>query len=218
MKKYSVRLTEAQRQDLQHLISTGKESARRLMHARIVLKADQGAHGPGWTDAQISAALEVSKPTIVRVRHICAVQGLDAALNRRKPRRTRPRRLDGAQEAHLIALACSAPPDGRDHWSLRLLADRFVTLEAVDEISHETVRQVLKKTELKPWQKRQWCIPPEANAEFVCAMEDILDVYTRPADPTHPLVCMDEVNTQLLAEVYPPLPVEPGQPRRQDYE
>ena len=150
MKKYIVRLTEAQRQDLQQLISTGKEPARRLLHARVLLKADQGANGPGWTDAHISEALEVSTSTLVRVRRVFAEQGLHAALTRRSLSRTRPRRLDGEQEAHLIALACSAPPDGRDHWSLRVLADRLVTLEVVDEVSHETVRQVLKKTNSNP--------------------------------------------------------------------
>lgn len=146
MKKYSVRLTQEQRQDLHQMIATGKAAARRLLHARILLKADAGEHGPGWTDEQISEALEVSTSTLVRVRRVFAEQGLEAALNRRSLSRSRPRRLDGEQEAHLIALACSAPPDGRDHWSLRLLADRLVTLEVVEEVSHETVRQVLKKT------------------------------------------------------------------------
>lgn len=145
MKKYIVRLTQVQRQELQHLVSTGIESARRLLHARILLKADVGEHGPGWTDEHISEALEVSTSTLVRVRRVFAEQGLHAALTRRSLSRTRPRRLDGEHEAHLIALACSAPPDGRDHWSLRLLADRLVTLEVVEEVSHETVRQVLKK-------------------------------------------------------------------------
>lgn len=178
MKKYIVRLTQAQRQELQHLISTGTESARRLLHARILLKADTGEQGPGWTDEQISEAVEVSASTLVRVRRVFAEQGLHAALNRRSFSRTRPRRLDGAQEAHLIALACSAPPDGRDHWSLRLLADRLVTLEVVEEVSHETVRQVLKKTNSNPgksgsgasrrkptpslsaqWRTRWTCIP-----------------------------------------------------------
>ena len=116
----------------------------------------------------------------------------------------------------MIALVCSAPPDEREYWSLRLLADRLVELEVVEQVSHETVRQVLKKNELKPWQKNHWYIPPEANAEFVCAMEDVLDVYKRPVDASHPLVCMDEVNTQLLKEVRTPLPVEPGQPPRQE--
>jgi DDE superfamily endonuclease/Homeodomain-like domain len=132
--------------------------------------------------------------------------------------RSRPRRLDGEHEAHVVALVCSELPDGREHWSLRLLADRLVELQVVEQVSHETVRQVLKKNELKPWQKKYWCIPPEANAEFVCAMEEVLDVYKRPVDASHPLVCMDEVNTQLLKDTRVPLPVEPGQPARQDYE
>src|SRR5438105_2181980 len=107
---------------------------------------------------------------------------MQAALNRRSLSRSRPRRLDGEHEAHLIALACSQPPGGREQWSLRRLSDRLVELEVVEQVSHETVRQVLKKNELKPWQKKQWWIPPEANADLVCAMEDILDVYTRPYD------------------------------------
>ena len=159
MKKYSVRLTEAQRQELQHLIATGTAPARRLLHARILLKADAGEHGQGWTDAQINEALEVSTSTLSRVRRVFAEQGLHAALTRRSQRRTRPRRLDGEQEAHLIALACSAPPDGRDHWSLRLLADRLVTLEVVEEVSHETVRQALKKTNSNPGKRSSGAFP-----------------------------------------------------------
>src|ERR1051326_4504796 len=128
MQKYIVRLTQAQRQDVQQMISTGTEAARKLPHARVLLKADQSEYGPGWADAQISEALEISTSTLVRVRRVFAEQGLHAALNRRSLSRTHSRRLDGEHEAHLIALACSAPPDGRDHWSLRLLADRLVTL------------------------------------------------------------------------------------------
>jgi transposase len=148
VKTYIVRLTQEQRHDLHRLISTGAEAARKVLHARILLKADAGEQGPGWTDEQISAALEVRTSTLVRVRRTFAEQGLHAALQRRSFSRTRPRRLDGEQEAHVIALACSAPPDGRDHWSLRLLASRLVTLEVVEEVSHETVRPVLKKTRL----------------------------------------------------------------------
>jgi transposase len=183
------------------MVSTGEEAARKLLHARILLKADAGEQGPGWTDEQISEALEVSTSTLVRVRREYAEQGLQAALTRRSLSRSRPRRLDGEHEAYVVALVCSAPPDGRDHWSMRLLADRLVELEVVEQVSHETVRQVLHKNELKPWQKKHWCIPSEANAEFVCAMEEVLDVYKRPVDATHPLICMDEVNTQLLKEV-----------------
>jgi len=159
MKKYIVRLTSAQRQELQLLIATGTEAARKLLHARILLKADAGEQGPGWTDEQISEALEVSPSTLVRVRRVFAEQGLPAALNRRSLSRTRPRRLDGEQEAHLIALACSATPDGRDHWSLRLLADRLVVLDVVEEVSHETVRQVLKKTNSNPGKRSTGASP-----------------------------------------------------------
>jgi len=140
----------------------------------------------------------VSTSTLVRVRRECAEHGLQAALTRRSLSRSRPRRLDGEHEAHVVALVCSVPPAGREHWSLRRLSDRLVELEVVEQVSHETMRQVLNKNELKPWQKKHWCIPPEANAEFVCAMEEVLDAYKRPVDACHPLVCMDEVNTQLL--------------------
>ena len=150
MKKYIVRLTQEQRHGLHRLISTGAEAARKVLHARVLLKADAGEQGPGWTDEQISEALEVSTSTLVRVRRVFVEQGLVAALNRRSLSRTRCRRLDGEQEAHLIALACSAPLEGRDHWSLRLLADRLVALEVVEMVSHETVWQVLEKTNSSP--------------------------------------------------------------------
>ena len=145
-KKYCVTLTDAERAMLQELISAGTAAARTLTHARILLKADQSAAGPAWPDAAISEALEVSLPTIARVRARLVEEGLEAALFRAPSTRVRERRLDGAQEAHLIALACSAPPEGRKRWSLRLLADKLVELEYVEEVSHETVRQVLKKT------------------------------------------------------------------------
>lgn len=145
-KKYLVTLTEAERQQLQGLIAAGKAAARRLIHARILLKADQGPFGPGWSDDAIAEAVEVSRLTIERVRKLFVEEGLEAALNRRRPHRTYQRKLDGEQEARLIAVACSAPPDGRARWTLRLLGDKLVELEVVDTISHETVRQVLKKT------------------------------------------------------------------------
>lgn len=146
IKKYIVTLTEDERRDLMALISAGKGAARRLAHARILLKADQGPDGPGWMDDAIAAALEVSRPTIERVRKRFVEEGLEAALHPRPPARAYRRKLDGAQEARLIALACGTPPAGQVRWTLRLLADTLVTLEIVEDISHETVRQVLKKT------------------------------------------------------------------------
>lgn len=143
--KYRVTLSEAERNQLQDLISRGRTAARTLTHARILLKADEAAGGPAWTNAAIGAALDVSEPLICRVRQRYVTEGLTAALERKEPSRRKSRKLDGVQEAHLIALVCSAPPEGREHWSLRLLADRFVELGHVEAISHETVRQVLKR-------------------------------------------------------------------------
>ena len=217
-KKYLVILVESERLALVRRVSSGRGHARQLMHARILLKADSGPCGARWTDAAIANALDVSESTIARVRRRFAKERLAAALSRRPPRREYRRKLDGEQEAHLIALACSSPPDGYGRWSLRLLADRMVELEEVDALSYQTVRRALKRNELKPWLRKQWVIPPKANAEFVWRMEDVLSVYTRPYNPKRPQVCMDEVSKQLLAETREPLPMEPGRPVRFDYE
>ena len=217
-KKYIVTLTTAERDPLLTLISTGHASARRLTHARILLKADSTPGQPGWSDQDISAALEASPVTVARVRQLLVEEGLEAALRRRPARHSRPRKLDGDQEAHLIALACSAPPVGRKRWTPRLLAAKMVELAYVDVVSHETVRQVLNDNELKPWRQKRWCIPPDADADFVYHLEDVLDVYKRPADPRRPLVCLDETSKQLVSETRRPWPAAPGQPARYDYE
>ncbi len=146
-KKYPVILSEAEREQLKSLIAAGTAPARKLTHARILLKADQSPEGPGWVDEQVADAVEVSQPTVSRVRKQYFEEGLEAALNRRPPNRHYQRKLDGEQEARLLALACSQPPEGRARWSLRLLADRLVELEIVEEeISYQTVRRILKKT------------------------------------------------------------------------
>ncbi len=145
-KKYRVTLTDEERRMLQELIASGTAAARTLTHARILLKADQSVGGPGWTDEAISEALDIGIATIARVRERFVEESLEAALFRRPTTGHRQRRLDGVQEAHLIALACSPPPTGYERWTLRLLAGKLVELAYVDEVSHETVRQVLKKT------------------------------------------------------------------------
>ena len=145
-KQWIVRLTDEQRARLRRLVRAGAAPARQLAHARILLKADQAPGGPGWRDAAIVQALEVSRATVERVRKRFTQEGLEAALAHRRPRATKPRTLDGQQEARLIALSCGGPPPGRERWSLRLLADRLVELEVVEAVSHETVRQVLKQT------------------------------------------------------------------------
>jgi transposase len=147
MKKYKVTLTAEERQQLSELIATGKAAAKKLAHARILLKADAAPGGPAWDDQRIADATEVSTDTVARVRQRFVEQGLAAALVRKQQDRpSRERKLDGRAEARLIALACSAPPDGRKEWTMKLLADRLVELEVVDAISDETVRRVLKKT------------------------------------------------------------------------
>jgi transposase len=145
-KRFPVSLTETERDQLKRLIAAGRESSRKLTHARILLKADQGPSGPGWTDEAIAEAVEVSQPTVARIRQVYVTAGLEAALNRRAPTREYVRKLDGAQEARLIALACTKPPDGVERWTLRLLADKLVELEVIDDVSYQTVRRVLKKT------------------------------------------------------------------------
>ena len=145
-KQYRVELDDGERAHLRTLVGSGTAAARRLTHARILLKADKSEAGPGWTDGAIAGALEVHGATVARVRQSYATGGMEAALTPKTPDREYPRKLDGVQEAHLVALACSAPPTGRRRWTLRLLAQQVVALEEVDTVSYETVRQTLKKT------------------------------------------------------------------------
>ena len=144
-KKYVVRLTDEERQGLQTLVSQGRAAARKITRAWILLKADVGP-GPGWSDEEIRTTFAVGLATIYRVRQTFVEEGLDAVLTRRPQSRHRQRKLDGEQEAHLIALACSKPPPGRRRWTLRLLADKLVELGHTDQVAAETVRQTLKKT------------------------------------------------------------------------
>ena len=146
MKKYIVTLTAEERQDLHELIAAGKAAAKKLAHARILLKADAAPGGPAWTDDRIAEAFEVSTDTVGRVRQRFVEQGTEAALVRKpQARPSREPALDGAAEARLIALACSSPPDGRKAWTMKLLADKLVELEVVPSISDETVRRALKE-------------------------------------------------------------------------
>jgi transposase len=145
-KKYPVILSDTERDESKRLIATGTAPARKLTHARILLKADESAEGAGWVDEKVADAVEVSQPTVARVRKQYFEEGLEAALNRRPPNRHYHRKLDGEQEARLVALACSQPPEGHARWSLRMLADRLVELEIVEEVSYQTVRRTLKKT------------------------------------------------------------------------
>lgn len=147
MKKYIVRLTDEEREGLTQLVSKGKAAARKLTRARVLLIADVGERGPGWTDESIAEALDVGRRRVENIRRRFVEEGLEATINRKKRcRPPRERILDGAKEARLIALCCGNPPEGRARWTLRLLADKLVELDIIESISHETVRQTLKKT------------------------------------------------------------------------
>ncbi len=145
-KRYRITLTEQERGDLQKLVSTGKGAAKKLVRARIMLLADQAPSGPGKRDGAIVESLGCGRVTVERVRKQFVEDGLETALQPPPRKRVYERRLDGKAEAHLVALVCGSPPAGRARWTLRLLADRMVALEYVEEVSYETVRRTLKKT------------------------------------------------------------------------
>lgn len=149
-KKYRVKLTAEEREQLTAMVGKGKAAARALTHARILLKTDEAEGGPRLTDAAVCEALDVGLCTVMRVRERFVEEGLDAALRPRPSSYVQPRKLNGHLEAQLITLACSEAPQGHARWTLRLLADRFVALGLVEELSHETVRQTLKKTRRSP--------------------------------------------------------------------
>lgn len=147
-KRYRVTLTERERQDLTKLVSSGRGAAKKLRRARLLLLADEAEGGAAKSDAEIVDALGCGRATVERVRQQFVEAGLEHALQPPPRRRVYQRLLDGKAEAHLVALACSPPPEGRARWTLRLLSDRMVELEHVEAISHETVRRTLKKTSL----------------------------------------------------------------------
>ncbi len=211
VKKYVVRLSGEERERLETLIRKGKSPAQRLLKARILLKADVSEGGDGWSDSQITKALETTPSMVQRVRKQLVEEGFDAVLSRKQ--RAMPavaRIFDGEKEAKLIALACSKPPKGRARWTLRLLENKVVELNIVDRASDSTIG--------RPHRRQHWVIPPKANSSFVAAMEDVLAVYTRQHDPDRPLVCVDETSKQLIAETREPIPMKPGHPARFDYE
>jgi transposase len=150
-KVYVVQLTDEQRTRCLEMVRAGSAPARSIMHAQVLLKADASCEGPGWTDSAISDAFGVTTVTVARIRKVMVTEGLDAAVaHYRGPRREYRCKLDGHQEAHLLALAQRAPPEGHARWSLRLLANRMVELGYVDTLSYQTVRSVLKKKSCNP--------------------------------------------------------------------
>ena len=164
-KRYRVTLTSEERKELKAFIRVGKGSASKLRRARILLKADQAKGGPGWADQRIAEALECGVATIERIRQRFVEEGLEQALVPRPTTRTYLRKIDGTAEAHLVALCCADPPQGRARWTLKLLADKLIALGQVKQVSRETVRQTLKKTNSSPgwWKDGASLRNPTAN-------------------------------------------------------
>jgi DDE superfamily endonuclease/Homeodomain-like domain len=217
-KKYIVTLAAEERVDLQRMISAGKAAARKLLHARILLKADASPGGPAWTDGQISEALEVSITTIGRVRQQFVEHSLTAALERRAPCGRRPRRIDGEAEAHLIALACSPVPSGHAHWTIRLLADKLVEVGYVERVGRETVRLVLKKTSSSRGAKSNTVFLLKRMRRSSVKWKRCWISTSVPMIPSIHKCASMRTSKQLVSETRVPIPAEPGHVERYDYE
>jgi transposase len=209
--RYRVELSHAERTELRALLSGGKQEARKLKRAQILLAADAGA-----SDEAIAASVGVGGSTVYRTKRRFVLGNLEAALSE-EPRPGADRKLSGKEEALLVATACSNPPEGRARWTLELLADELVRLTEHGSLSRETVRRRLAENHLKPWRKDMWCIP-QVDGEYVARMEDVLDLYAEPPDSKRPVVCFDESPVQLIGETRQPIPAMPGQLERYDCE
>ena len=207
---YTVALSQDELQQLEQLTRGGKLGARKMKRALILMKADMG-----WTDEEIAEALPTSTSTVFRTRRKFVEGGLEHALNEaRRPGGNR--KLSATEVGLLVATTCSDPPEGRARWTLELLADEMVRLTEHDSVSKATIGRRLAENELKPWQKRMWCIP-KVTPKFVACMEDLLDLYAEE-EPELPVVCFDETPTQLIGEVRKPIRPKPGETERFDYE
>lgn len=209
--RYVVDLTDEERQQLRAFVAHGRHGVREVKRAQILLAADAG-----HPEAAVAATVVVSPSTVYRIKRRFVEGGLARALHD-DPRPGAGRKLTGQEEARLVATACAAPPRGRARWTLDLLAGEMVRLTGHTALSRETVRRRLAEQELKPWQKKMWCIP-QVDAVYVARMEDVLDLYAEAAEPTEPVVCFDESPVQLIGETRMPIAASPGQPTRIDYE
>jgi transposase len=209
---YLVELTQEELHSLKTLLSKGIHSARLLKRANILLLANEHQQ----SDKDISQLLNTSTSTIYRTKKRFVEDGLEVALAEGK-RTGQPKLLSANEDAKLISIACSEPPDGRARWTLSLIADKLITLTELESVSLETVRQRLKHNELKPWQKKMWCIG-ELNSDFIAQMEEVLEIYAMPADEKHPVVNFDEAMKQLVSHVTPPKLASPGHLAKDDYE
>src|SRR5215208_1533285 len=209
--RFRVELSEAERDALTAMLSGGRQAARKLKRAQILLAADAGS-----SDEVIAECVGVGPSTVYRTKRRFVEGNLPAALHE-EPRPGAERKLSGKEEALLVATACASPPEGRARWTLKLLADAMVRLTEHGELSRETVRRRLGENQLKPWRRDMWCIP-QVDGSYVARMENVLDLYAEAPDPQRPVVCFDESPAQLIGEVRQPIPAAPGQLERYDYE
>jgi len=209
--RYCVELSQAERGQLNALLSGGKHAALKLKRAQILLAAAAGS-----SDEEIARTVAVGGSTVYRTKRRFVEGNLERALSEEQ-RPGAERKLTGKEEALLVATACASPPQRRARWTLELLADAMVKLTEHESLSHETVRRRLAENGLKPWRRDMWCIP-HVDGEYVARMEDVLDLYAEAPDPKRPVVCFDESPVQLIGEVRQPIPAEPGQLERYDYE
>ncbi len=209
--RYRIALSEAERTELQAMLSGGKHAARKLKRAQILLAAEAGV-----PDETIASTVAVGASTVSRTKRRFVEGNLDGALNE-EPRPGAARKLTVQEEALLVATACARPPAGRARWTIELLAGEMVRLTRHDSLSRETVRRRLSENALKPWRQKMWCVP-KIDGEYVARMEDVLDLYAEAPDPMRPVVCFDESPTQLIGETRQPIPATPGQIERVDYE
>ena len=218
-KKYRIRLTTDEQQELNALVSRGRAAAYKQTHARILLMSDESRSDGGMKDADITSALGVGQSTVERIRKRCVEEGVESALNRKKQLRRRQKRLDGEGEARLIAMACGEPPEGRASWTLKLLADQLVECEIVGTISTETVRQALKKKRTEAVAEAE-LVHPARSERGVCVRDGRRTgrSYQRPYDGNEVLVCMDETSKQQVKETRVPRPAAPGLSAAYDYE
>jgi transposase len=209
--RYVVELTDEERAELRAFVSGGSKRVAKVKRAQILLAADDGAR-----DGEIAASIVVGTSTVYRTKQRFVEGGLEKALND-EPRPGARRKLSSKEEALLVATACSTPPQGRARWTMELLADEMVRLTEQPSLSRETVRRRLAENDLKPWQKKMWCIPT-VNAEYVARMEDVLDLYAEQPSLNEPVVSFDESPVQLIGETRVPSAPTPGKPARMDYE
>ena len=209
--RYRVTLTADERSQLATLVQGGKAAVRMIKRGQILLAADAGA-----TDEAIAVSVSVGTATVYRTKRRFVEEGLEQALSE-ESRPGAERKLSTTEEAMLIATACTKAPDGRARWTLSLLAGEMVRLTKHPSISSETIRRRLAENELKPWQKKMWCIP-KVDAEFVARLEDVLDLYAEAPDENRPVVCFDETPRQLIGEARVPVAARPGKTARVDYE